>query len=179
VLLGTKDLVSSRTNKLAERFVGPYKIKKVILMNTVELELPEAVKIHLVVNVSRVHKYRDQVVGQKVVLTLPVVIEEEKGYEVEKILSKRKRYKKVEYLVCWKGYMVKEDTWEKVENLRNAQEVLRDYERGYKETTRKLEEKNNGTYRREELLGNFMAKMLYGWNNRKFKREYLKKLENN
>ena len=61
VMLSTRDLkyqiVSRRTKKLIEKFVGPYKIKKVILSNAVELELPSIVKIHLVVNVSRVQKY--------------------------------------------------------------------------------------------------------------------------
>jgi len=61
VILSTKDLkyqmVGRRTEKLTERFVGPYKIKKIILSNAVELELPSTVKIHLVVNISRIHKY--------------------------------------------------------------------------------------------------------------------------
>jgi len=43
VMLSTKNLkyqmVGRRTEKLMERFVGPYKIKKVISSNTVELEL--------------------------------------------------------------------------------------------------------------------------------------------
>ena len=58
VMLSTKDLkyqiVGRRTEKLTERYVGPYKIKKVILSNAVELELPNKVKIHLVVNVNRI-----------------------------------------------------------------------------------------------------------------------------
>ena len=58
VMLSTKDLkyqiVRRRTEKLTERFVGSYKINKIILLNTVELELPNIVKIHLVVNVSRI-----------------------------------------------------------------------------------------------------------------------------
>jgi len=45
--------------------VGPYKVKRIILKNTIELELPSSIKIHLVINVSRVQKYRDQVEGQK------------------------------------------------------------------------------------------------------------------
>jgi len=40
--------------KLTERFVGPYKIKGIIFSNAVELELPKSIKIHSVVNVSRV-----------------------------------------------------------------------------------------------------------------------------
>ena len=44
VMLSTKDLkyqmVGRRTEKLTERLVGPYKIKKIVSSNTVELELP-------------------------------------------------------------------------------------------------------------------------------------------
>jgi len=58
VMLSTKDLkyqlVGRRTEKLTERFVGPYKIKEIVLSNTVKLELPSTVRIHPVVNVSRV-----------------------------------------------------------------------------------------------------------------------------
>jgi len=44
-------MVRRRTEKLTERFVSPYKIKKIVSSNTVELELPNTVKIHPVVNV--------------------------------------------------------------------------------------------------------------------------------
>ena len=58
VMLSTKDLkyqmVRRRTEKLTERYIGPYKIKGIVLLNTVELELPSIVKIHLVVNISRI-----------------------------------------------------------------------------------------------------------------------------
>ena len=37
-----------------ERFVGPYKIEKIVSSNAVKLELPSTVKIHPVVNVSRI-----------------------------------------------------------------------------------------------------------------------------
>jgi len=57
-MLSTKDLkyqmVGRRTEKLMKRFVGPYRIKKIVSPNTVELELPSIVKIHPVVNISRI-----------------------------------------------------------------------------------------------------------------------------
>ena len=34
-------------------------------------------------------------------------------------------------------------------------------------------------FRKGKLLGKYMAKMLYGWNDKKFEKEYLKKLERN
>ena len=57
-MLSTKDLkyqmVGRRTKKLTKRFIDPYKIKKIVSSNAVELELPSIVKIYLVVNVSRI-----------------------------------------------------------------------------------------------------------------------------
>ena len=92
VMLSTKDLkyqmTGKRTEKLTERFVGPYKIKKIVLSNAVELELPSIVKIHLVVNVSRIQKYIGQVEGQKKKQPALVIIKREKEWKVEKILNK-------------------------------------------------------------------------------------------
>ena len=81
VMLSTKDLkyqmVRRRMEKLIERFVGPYKIKKIISSNMVELELPSTIKIHPVVNASRIHRYIGQVEGQKKEQPAPVIIEGE------------------------------------------------------------------------------------------------------
>jgi len=67
VMLSTKDLkyqmVRRRTEKLTEKFIGPYKIKKIVSSNVVELELPSTIKIYPVVNVSRIHRYVGQVKG--------------------------------------------------------------------------------------------------------------------
>ena len=43
----------------------------------------------------------------------------------------------------------------------------------------KLDMAKERDFRRRELSGKFMAKMLYGWDNRKFEEEYLRKLERN
>jgi len=50
-------MIGRRTEKLIERFVEPYKIKKIVSSNAIELELSSIVKIHLVVNVSRIQRY--------------------------------------------------------------------------------------------------------------------------
>ena len=50
---------------MVKQFVGPYKVKTIIFSNVVELELPSTVKIHLVVNISRIKRYIDQVDGQR------------------------------------------------------------------------------------------------------------------
>jgi len=92
VLLSTKDLksqmVGRRTEKLTERFVGPYKVKKIVSSNMVELELPSTVRIHLVVNISRICKYIGQVDGQRKEQPASVIIKGEEKWEIERILNK-------------------------------------------------------------------------------------------
>ena len=61
--------------------------------------------------------------------------------------------------------------------MKNTQEVLRDYERDYKETARRIREEEDGAYSKSKLPGRYMAKLLYGWDNGRFEREYLEKLE--
>jgi len=39
---------------LTEYFVGPYKVKGIVSSNAIELELPKSIRIHPVVNISRV-----------------------------------------------------------------------------------------------------------------------------
>ena len=69
ILLSTKDLkyqmVGRRMEKLTERFVRSYRVKSIVLTNALELELPSIVKIHPVLNVSRVQRYTGQVEGQR------------------------------------------------------------------------------------------------------------------
>ena len=75
--------------KLIERFIRPYKVKSIVLTNTIELELPSTVKIHPVVNVSRVYRYTGQVEGQNKEKPQSVIIKGEEEWEVEKIMNKR------------------------------------------------------------------------------------------
>ena len=82
VLISTKDfsmeLRKRATKKLTEKFIGPYVVKKVVSENAVELELPAMLRIHPVVNVRRLVKYREQVEGQKKIPPPPVEVAGEK-----------------------------------------------------------------------------------------------------
>ena len=65
MLLSTKDLMFKErpTKKLIEQYVGPYTIKEVVSSNAVKLRLPSSMRIHPVINVSRIVWYREQVKG--------------------------------------------------------------------------------------------------------------------
>jgi len=104
----------------------------------IELELSKSIKIHPVVNISRVRLYKLQVEEQKKILPKWVIIEGEEEFEVEKILNKRMVREKEKFLVRWKRYMVEEDTWENRENLENAKELVKEFERIYGEEIEEL-----------------------------------------
>ena len=67
ILLSTKDLkwqmVERKSEKLTEWFVEPYRVKRIISTNAIELKLPSSIKIYPIVNMSQVQLYRPQVKG--------------------------------------------------------------------------------------------------------------------
>ena len=132
VLLSTKDLVFKERpmKKLIERYVGPYAIEEVVLSNVVKLRLPSLMRIHPVVNVSQIVQYKEQVRGQKKEEGKPVEVEGVEEWKVEKILNKKKMRGVEKYLVWWKGFTAERDTWERRENLKNAEELIEEFERG-------------------------------------------------
>jgi len=184
VLLSTKDLVFKErpVRKLMERYIGLYAIEKVVSLNVVKLRLPSLMRIHLVVNVSRIVQYKEQVRGQQKEEGKPVEVEGVKEWKVEKILNKKKMRGVEKYLIWLKGFTAEGVTWEQKENLKNAEELIEEFEKEGVEVRQqeKMEKKREvDEYRRMELPGKYTAKLLYGWDDKEFEKEYLKKLEKN
>ena len=77
VILSIKDLVLKERLvwKLVERYVGPYEIEEVVSTNMVKLQLPSSMRIHPVVNISRIVRYREQVKEQKKEEEKPIKVE--------------------------------------------------------------------------------------------------------
>ncbi len=74
------------------------------------------------------------------------------------------------------------DTWEKEEDLENTKEVVEEFEGRMSAEVRrqeKLDKMEERNFRRGKLPGKYIAKMLYGWDNRRFEKKYLRKLERN
>ena len=137
-------------------------------------------RIHLVVNVSQVVQYREQVKGQKKEEGKPIKVEEVEEWEVEKILNKRKIRGVEKYLVRQKGFTAESDTWEKRKDLGNARELVDDFEERLGTGVRRQvgeRKAEREEYRKMELPGKYTAKLLYGWDDKKFEEEYLEKLE--
>ena len=99
--MSTKDLVFKErpTQKLMERYIRPYAIEKVVMMNVVKLRLPSSMRIYPVVNISQIVWYKEQVEGQKKEEGKLVEVEGIEEWEVEKILNKNKIKGIEKYLV--------------------------------------------------------------------------------
>ena len=63
VLISTKnflmELIKKAMKKLTENFIRLYMVKKIVSENAVELKLPASLRIHPVVNVRRIAKYKE------------------------------------------------------------------------------------------------------------------------
>ena len=79
MILSTKDLVfkGRPAKKLVDQYISPYSINKVVSTNAIKLQLPISIRIYLVVNISQVVQYKEQVEEQK--------IEEVKLVEMEEV----------------------------------------------------------------------------------------------
>ena len=103
--------------------------------------------------------------------------------KVEKILNKWQIRGKNKYLVWWKGFTAKSDTWKRKENLENTKEAVEGFEREYQkdieDVRRQEKEDNRGIFAREELPRIFMAKKLFGWSDKRYNKEYWRRLEKN
>jgi len=98
---------------------------------------------------------------------------EEKKYEVKKILNRRDMRGKTKYLVRWKRYTAEEDIWEGLENLENIINLVEEFEKKIrKEEIRRVQmRKEKGKkktlnleakmFKRSELLRKYIAKILY------------------
>jgi len=58
-----------------------------------------------------------------------IEVERVEEWEVERILNKKKRRKVTKYLVQWKGFTMKYNSWEREENSENTKEVVAEFER--------------------------------------------------
>ena len=141
VWLSTDNLrmLNRASKKLMEKWIGPYEISSV-MPNAVELKLPKMLRIHPVVNVSRVKPYLGLLPGQPVSRPGPIHVSEDhdEEYEVDAIIDSHIYKGKLQYLVHWKGYNESERTWEPASNLKNSPEIIEQFHASHPSAPRRL-----------------------------------------
>ena len=106
VVLATKNLKQKRpSKKLSHRFIGPFEMDKIVGKQTYHLILPPNYRIHPVFHVLLLESY----VGREGESNIPAkpppeLIDDNKEWEVEKILEKKKGQNIIYYLIKWVRY---------------------------------------------------------------------------
>ena len=101
------------------------------MTSTYRLNLPAWMRIHNNINARRLSPWKgNEVNGITPPPAEPEIVEGEEFYEVEEILDSRYRWRKLRFLVRWKGYDESYDTWEPADELEaNAPEAVKDFYR--------------------------------------------------
>jgi hypothetical protein len=130
VMLSTKN-IRFRSGKLTEKFIGPFKVLDVIGNQAYKLDLPQLYeRLHPVFHVSLLEPYHARPEEQPGTWQGPELAPEtEQEWEVEALLGKRQKGRKVQYLVRWEGWPKAYDQWVDLEpDLQNAKKLIQEYE---------------------------------------------------
>ena len=76
---------------------------------------------------------QEQVEGQKKISPSLVEIDKEKKYKVKKILNRQDVRGKPKYFMRWKEYIAEEDTWDRLENLKNTMKLVEEFGKDIRE----------------------------------------------
>ena len=105
VWLEATNIQVTRTRKLANRRLGPFRIIRVISEVNYELELPRTMHVHPVFHVGLLTPFTpDTIEGRVQPPPPPVIVDGDEEFEVESILDAKLERGKLKYLVHWKGY---------------------------------------------------------------------------
>ncbi|ETI55631.1 hypothetical protein F443_01706 [Phytophthora nicotianae P1569] len=138
VYLSTKHLDPKHTglpnsSKLGPKWIGPYKVVKKIHNHAYELNIQAGNKLHPVFNTGSLKPYKDTARFSRphdVVLADGSV-----GQLVERLLGKRTRKRRTQFLVEWVGE--EKPTWEPIENLSQVPGLIADFEEARRKKRRK------------------------------------------
>ena len=117
-----------KSRKLAPKREGPFEIEQVMGPITYKLKLPKQWRIHPVFHAALLTPYKETTIhGPNYTKPPPDIISGQEEFEVEAIITHRRRGAGYHYLVKWKGYGPNDNSWEPERNLGNAAEILQQY----------------------------------------------------
>ena len=127
VLLSSKNIRirSEGTAKLQPKWLGPFKLLRMVGTQAAELELPSTMKIHDVFHVSLLKPFSTRP-GES--SNPPVVyVDGDQEFDVEYIKSHCGSKRNQEYLVHWEGYSAEHNSWEPAAALRSCPAAVKSY----------------------------------------------------
>lgn len=130
VLLDASDIRTNRASKKLDCLrLGPFRVVEAIGKGAYKLDLPESMaRLHPVFPVVKLTPMPpDPFPGRHAARPPdPEIIDDVEHFEIEKILDSRRRYRRMEYLVKWKGYNDSHNQWIPWYNL-DADESIEEF----------------------------------------------------
>ena len=138
VLLSTEHLKlkgAGRTPKLTYKYLGPFRVSRVVDANAYELDLPSTLGIHPVLNMSRLKPYRRRLhLASRPSAAAPSSATRDRrgrwrrGVRSQGDHRQARSGARLQYLVEWVGYPSWEATWESSSSLVGARDAIAEFE---------------------------------------------------
>ncbi|GLB43895.1 putative retrotransposable element tf2 155 kda protein type 1-like [Lyophyllum shimeji] len=142
VYLDTSDIQTTRpSKKLSHRYLGPYTIERQVGPLAYKLRLPCSMnRLHPVFNAVKLRLAPpDPIAGRRArPPPPPTLIDDEEWFDVEDILDSRFFRRKLQYKVKWKGYGYEDASWEPVENVAHARDLVREFHRRHPDAPKQV-----------------------------------------
>ncbi|GLB43833.1 putative retrotransposable element tf2 155 kda protein type 1-like [Lyophyllum shimeji] len=142
VYLDASDIQTTRpSKKLSHRYLGPYTIERQVGPLAYKLRLPRSMsRLHPVFNAVKLRLApRDPIPGRRTrPPPPPTLIDDEEWFDVEDILDSRFFRRKLQYKVKWKGYGYEDASWEPVENVAHARDLVREFHRRHPDAPKQV-----------------------------------------
>jgi hypothetical protein len=116
--------------KFGHRQLGPYPVEKKIGPSSYHLTLPPSLsRLHNVFPVIKLSLAEPDPFPGRVPAPPPppVLIDGEEEYEIKEILDSRIRYRRLEYLIKWRGYGAEHNSWSPHYNVHAADKIAEFY----------------------------------------------------
>jgi hypothetical protein len=119
------------SKKLDFKRTGPYMVSKIINKNAYTLDLPNTMRNHNIFHESLLEHYTPPVIGQPSSEQHQGIVDDSEEWDVERILDSKQCYRKLDYLIQWARYNHIRTSWEPLENLVNACELIHKFNRDH------------------------------------------------
>ena len=140
IMLSTKNLKQKRlSKKLSHKFAKLFKIENKINAQTYRLTLFNIYRIHNTFHVFLLKKYHHRADDEqtKSMLQTSKLIDDEKQWEIKKILNRTKSKKDVWYKIKWFDWDSKYNQWLSKKKFERASNLVREYENARTQKRRK------------------------------------------
>jgi len=117
--------------KIRPKRHGPFKITEVLGPVSYRIQFPKTWRHHDIIHSIFLSPSKEtDPYGPALVPSPPEVIEGHEEYEVDHIVThKRTNNGQLRFLIHWKGYGTEERSWEPASNLKNAEDMLKEYKK--------------------------------------------------